>query len=389
MRAQAVAEDGVDIVVGQAGIEQFADHEARAACGLEVVDVGVAVRVDARQQRHDAGEFIEIVPVDDDAGRLGDGHQVQRVVGRATGGEQAGQRVDDTFFVDDMAHWHVIATLLADFHGALRGRYGQRGAQFRARRNECGTRQVQAHDFHQHLVAVGGAVERTGAGAVVGLGFPFQQFFTRGLAQCVTLAHRGFFLVRDAGGHWSCGYEHGRNVAEVQRADQQARHDLVAHAKVQGGIKHIVRQRDRRAHGDGVARKQRQFHARLALRHAVAHGGRAACKLGHGADFAHGILDDGREVFERLVCRQHVVIGRHDRHRRLAVFAQFQLVVGGKGRETVGQVGTGQCAALYALDARRIHMGEVGRARWRATVDDALGNAFNYGMKRHGTVPCV
>jgi hypothetical protein len=36
-------------------------------------------------------------------------------------------------------------------------------------------------------------------------------------------------------------------VAEVQRADQQARHDLVAHAQIHGRVEHIVRQGDRRA----------------------------------------------------------------------------------------------------------------------------------------------
>jgi hypothetical protein len=81
-------------------------------------------------------------------------------------------------------------------------------------------------------------------------------------------------------------------VAEVQRADQQARHDLVAHAQVQRGVEHIVRQRHGGRHGDGVAREQRQFHARLALGHAVAHGRRAAGELRHRAHFAHGLLDD-------------------------------------------------------------------------------------------------
>ena len=46
---------------------------------------------------------------------------------------------------------------------------GQRVAQRRVRVDEGGARQVQAHDLHQHLVGVGGAVEGAGAGAVVGL----------------------------------------------------------------------------------------------------------------------------------------------------------------------------------------------------------------------------
>ena len=70
-----------------------ARYGSGAAGGVEMVHVGVAVRVDAREHRHDGRQFIEIVPVDDDAGRLGDRHQVQRVVGRAAGGQQADQAV--------------------------------------------------------------------------------------------------------------------------------------------------------------------------------------------------------------------------------------------------------------------------------------------------------
>ena len=49
--AEAVARDGVDVRVHQAGVEQLADQERHAAGGVEVVDVGRAVGVDARQQR--------------------------------------------------------------------------------------------------------------------------------------------------------------------------------------------------------------------------------------------------------------------------------------------------------------------------------------------------
>ncbi len=113
VRAQALAEDGVHVFMQQAGVEQFADHEAGAAGRMEVVDVGVAVRVDAGQQRHHARQFVEVVPVDDDAGRLGDRHQVQRVVGRAAGGQQRDDRIDDGFFIDDVADRHVVAALRA------------------------------------------------------------------------------------------------------------------------------------------------------------------------------------------------------------------------------------------------------------------------------------
>ena len=53
-RARPSPHDGADVGVQQAGVEQFADHEAHAAGGVEVVHVGRAVGIDARQQRHRA-----------------------------------------------------------------------------------------------------------------------------------------------------------------------------------------------------------------------------------------------------------------------------------------------------------------------------------------------
>jgi hypothetical protein len=77
----------------------------------------------------------------------------------------------------------------------------------------------------------------------------------------VELADLDLVAVAHAAGHRAGGHEHRRQVAEVQRADQQARHDLVAHAQVQRGVEHVVRQRDGGRHGDGVAREQRHLHA--------------------------------------------------------------------------------------------------------------------------------
>ncbi len=66
--------------VQQAGIEQFADQEAHAARGMEVVHVALAIRIDPRQQRHAGRKIVEIVPGNVDAGGLGDGDQVNRVI---------------------------------------------------------------------------------------------------------------------------------------------------------------------------------------------------------------------------------------------------------------------------------------------------------------------
>ncbi|MCY1368134.1 hypothetical protein D9M69_551000 [compost metagenome] len=167
---------------------------------------------------------------------------------------------------------------------------------------------MQAHDFHQQLVGVGGAVEGAGARAVVGLHFRFQQLFASRLAFGVLLAHVGFLLVGNARDHRPARHEDHRQMAEAQRAHHQARHDLVADAEQQRAVEHVVGQRHGSGQRDHFAARQAQLHARLALGHAIAHGRRATGELTDGADFAQGFLDQFGEDFVRLVCREHVVI---------------------------------------------------------------------------------
>src|SRR3546814_8720823 len=92
----------------------------------------------------------------------------------------------------------------------------------------------------------------------------------------IKLADTLFFLVREPRGHRPRGDEYLRQMAEAQRADQQAGNDLVADAEQQRALEHRVAQRDRRALRDIVAAEQRQVHPRLPLRHPVAHRGDAA-----------------------------------------------------------------------------------------------------------------
>ena len=84
--AQARAGHGGDVLMQQAGIEQLADQHGGAAGGVEVVDVGLAVRIDVGQGRHHLGQLGHVLPGQLDAGGLGDGRQVQGVIGRAAGG---------------------------------------------------------------------------------------------------------------------------------------------------------------------------------------------------------------------------------------------------------------------------------------------------------------
>src|SRR3546814_11767569 len=79
----------------QPGGEQLADDEADAPRIAEIIHVAGAVRIDAREQRHRMAEFVEILPVDDDPRRARDRGQVDGMIGRAAGREQAYARVDD------------------------------------------------------------------------------------------------------------------------------------------------------------------------------------------------------------------------------------------------------------------------------------------------------
>jgi hypothetical protein len=56
----------------------------------------------------------------------------------------------------------------------------------------------------------------------------------------VGLADLGFFFVGNAAGHWAGRHEGAGQVAEAQRADQQAGHDLVADAQIQRAVEHVV-----------------------------------------------------------------------------------------------------------------------------------------------------
>jgi hypothetical protein len=68
----------------------------------------------------------------------------------------------------------------------------------RVRRHECRSRHVQAHHFHQHLIAVGRAVERARSCGVIAAGLGFEQRISADLAFDVELPDAGFFFVGHA-----------------------------------------------------------------------------------------------------------------------------------------------------------------------------------------------
>ena len=189
---------------------------------------------------------------------------------------------------------------------------GQGFAQVGIRVDKGGGRQVYAHHFHHHLVGVGGTVEGTSTRAVVRAHFAFKQGIAADFTFCEKLAGTGFFFIADTAGHRACRNEDARNMAERQSADHQAWNDFVAYAHKQATVKHLMRQTDSSTHGNHVAGEQRQFHAGIALGNTVAHGGCAAGDLGGRAVFLRFVFDLVGEVFKRLVCGNHVVVGSDD-----------------------------------------------------------------------------
>jgi hypothetical protein len=171
-------------------------------------------------------------------------------------------------------------------------------------------------------------------------------------------------------------------VAELQRADQQARHDLVADAQQQHGVEHVVRQRDGGGHRDGVAREQRQLHARRALRDAVAHRRHAAGDLHRRAERG-GVAPDLLGVaLVGLVRRQHVVVRRDDADVRRALGHDAQLVVGGHAGERVGDVGAAQALRAARARAQGVDVAEVVGTRAGAAAADALGDGGDGRVER-------
>ncbi len=234
---------------------------------------------------------------------------------------------------------------------------------------------MQAHDLHEHLVGIGGAIEGAGARAVIRLHLGVKQFGAADLAFGIQRADAGLLVVAHATGHGAAGHEYARQMAENQGANQQAGHDLVAHPEVEPGVEHLVAQRHRRGHGDDVARKQRQLHAGLPLGHAVAHRGHAPGELRRGARRLRSLLDPGRKRAQRLVRREHVVVRGNDGQigpGLRADFLEHQLSRRRGGRHRVRQVGAGEVPALDLAAPRCAHARQISLAPRRATRLDAL-----------------
>ena len=364
------------------GVQEFTQHEARAASLLELVHVGTAVGIYAGQQGHDGREFGKVRPADDQPGRAGHRHPVDQVVGGAPRGQQGRHGVDDGAFVHQPADGGEARTAAHQVQHLSHRLPGELFAQAVVRVDVGRAGHVQPHGLQQHLVAVGRAVEGAGARAMVGLAFGGQQGLTSDQPLGRLFAHACLVLVGQTRTHGSGRHEHAGQVSEVKRPDQQPRHDLVAHAQQQGGVEHVVGQGHGRGHGDGVARKQAQLHAGLALRDAVAHGRHATGHLGDGALAPCFVTDTCGIAFVGLVGRQHVVVGRHHADVGRLLRHDAQLVLRRHGGKGMRHVGTAH--AIGAADARSqaIQALQVGRAQRLAALTNAFGHRMHHGMDR-------
>ena len=138
-------------------------------------------------------------------------------------------------------------------------------------------------------------------------------------------------------------------MTEAQCRHQQPGYDLVADAEIEGRIESVVRERNRCGQRDGVATEQRYLHAGLPLGNTVTHRRHTAGKLSHGINLTRRLLDDFGKALQRLVRRQHIVVGRDDRDAGLAHLDKNIFIGFREGSKRVCLVGTGQRFAHRAV----------------------------------------
>ncbi len=380
---EPVAGDGAHVLVQQAELQELADQEPQAARGVEVVHVRQPVRVDLGHHRNGVRDIGEVLRRQGDARRSCHGRQVQDEVGGPPRRHQADHAVDEAADPQHLARRGELVARGGDRQRPLGRGLGQGFPQRRARIDEAGARQVQAHDLHQHLVGVGGAVERAGAGAVIRRHLGRHQRVAADLAGGELLPDLRLLVVGQSRGHRARGNEDCGDVSERGGGDDEAGHDLVAHPEIERGVEAVVRHADRRGHRDHVAREERELHPRLALRHAIAHRRHAARDLRGGAVGAGDVADEVRVVLERAMGREHVVVGGDDAEVGGRAAGERGLVPFHSG-VGMGLVRAGEVRA----DGPRVHRGlhafeVVGPGRGGA-VADAVGDAGNAVVEGHG-----
>ena len=98
---------------------------------------------------------------------------------------------------------------------------GQRVAKRRVRVDEGGARQMEAHDLHQHLIGVGGAVEGAGPRRVIGRRLGLQQIGAR--RPCLRRKAGGSSTSRRSGGRTASARPGGTPPADGRRPARRSR----------------------------------------------------------------------------------------------------------------------------------------------------------------------
>ena len=358
VKRQAFPRDGFGIGVEQPIVQQLPDHEAKPACGMEMVHIGKTVGIDLGHQRHSGRDICKILQIQQHA--CGPRHRgkMQNKVGGPPGCHQPDKPVHKAALVQNFARRGKAVAKRCDGGRAFDGCTRQRLAQIGAGIDETRARKVQPHEFHEHLVGVGRAIEGAGAGAVIAGHLCRHQFLAADLARGEGVAHLGLFVIGQAADHRPGRHEHRRNMAECGGCDNQPRHDLVTNAQIEGGVKGVVAEPHARRQGNHIARKQAQLHPRLALGHAVTHRRHTARNLRRGPRLARRSPDQIGVAFKRLMGGQHVIIGGDDADIGAAFGHQGVFVRAHRGIG-MGLIATGQMPARRPLQHRRLHSFEV------------------------------
>ena len=139
---QTLAHDGHNIFMQQASMQKLINQIGQAARSMEVIHIRKPIGVDFGQERYNLGNIGEILWLQDDPGGSGHGRDMQYEIGRATGGHEAHDSVDPSFFVQDFCGWDEVAAkggVGQDLRCAL---LCECAAQVTCWRNETGAGQV-------------------------------------------------------------------------------------------------------------------------------------------------------------------------------------------------------------------------------------------------------
>ncbi len=185
---------------------------------------------------HSAREPVEVAPIDEDAGGAPHGDQVDRMIGGAAPvASSPDHGVDDSAVVGEYARIGDIGVAPGPSSGrALRRRRWSAVAQRPLSGCDEGRAgHMQAHDLRNHPIAVGGAVEGAGAGAVINCALWPQAVLRGRRGRRVWLADARLLLVRQAATPSVPRHEDDRQMSRNAKAPhRQAGHDLVADASI-------------------------------------------------------------------------------------------------------------------------------------------------------------